>query len=86
MVVLTDGKANPDSPELAVREAQAATAGGMAVFAIGLGADADLDALRRMAGRPGWFYRATGSEQLEGIYEAIAVTIPCPAGQFWGAR
>jgi Mg-chelatase subunit ChlD len=88
MIVLTDGKANPESPELAVQQAQLAKADGIAVFTIGLGADADLDvdALQRMASQPSYYYHAPDADQLKGIYSQIAVAIPCPPEGFWGRR
>jgi Mg-chelatase subunit ChlD len=86
MVVLTDGRANPDSPDLAVQTGRAAAAHGIAVFTIGLGNEVDIDALERMASQAAYFYRAPKAEDLEGIYKAIAVAIPCPAGRFWGKR
>jgi RNA polymerase sigma factor (sigma-70 family) len=86
IIVLTDGRANPDSPELAVDAAAQAKAAGITVFTVGLGAELDFLALQRMASKPEYFYEAPDAGQLEGIYREIAVTIPCPPEAFWGRR
>ncbi|MFO7651905.1 MAG: VWA domain-containing protein, partial [bacterium] len=86
MIVLTDGRANPVGPAAAVREAAAARDAGVTVFTIGLGEDLDLDALRQMASKPEYFYRAPDGEDLMAIYKAIAVAIPCPREHYWGRR
>ncbi len=88
LIVLTDGKANPESPELAVHQAQAAKAEGIAVFTIGLGTEEniDVDALRRMASQPAYYYHAPDGEDLLGIYTAIAIAIPCNPESFWARR
>lgn len=86
MIVLTDGKANPEPPELAVARSDAAKAAGITVFTIGLGQDLDVAALEAMASGPGHFYWAPDAEGLTEIYGAIAEMLPCPAGQFWGRR
>ncbi|MFQ5510146.1 MAG: VWA domain-containing protein, partial [Leptospirillia bacterium] len=86
MVVLTDGRASPDGPEVAVAAADRAKAAGILIFTIGLGADLDRGALRQMASRPEWFYEAPDAEELAGVYSAVAVAIPCPPGTYWGRR
>ena len=86
MVVLTDGRANPDSPEVAVARAGEAKAAGIVVFTVGLGQELDFVALERMASRAEYFYHAPDAGELRAIYEAIAVEIPCPAGRYWGRR
>ena len=84
MVVLTDGRANPVPVAVAEAEAQGAKAAGTVLFTIGLGADLEEDALRRMASRPEFFYKAPDAEALTEIYRRIAVAVPCPGGSFWG--
>jgi hypothetical protein len=86
MIVLTDGRANPVPAEVAVEQARLAKESGIVVFSIGIGNDLDDDALRAIASRPEYFYRAPDAELLAEIYHAIAVTIPCPPAEFWGAR
>lgn len=86
MIVLTDGRANPVGPAAAVREAAVARDAGVTVFTIGLGEDLDLDALRQIASKPEYFYRAPDGEDLKTIYKAIAVAIPCPREHYWGRR
>jgi Mg-chelatase subunit ChlD len=86
LVLLTDGRANPEGPELAVAEAEAAKQAGVTVFTIGLGQELDVAALRQMASRPDGYHHAPDAEQLADIYRSIAVTLPCPAGQFWPQR
>jgi Mg-chelatase subunit ChlD len=86
MIVLTDGKANPLGPDAAVREADKAKADKITIFTIGLGEDLDLEALRAIASRRSYFYRAPDAEDLGDIYSKIAVEIPCPATDFWGRR
>jgi Mg-chelatase subunit ChlD len=86
MIVLTDGRANPVGPDAAVREGAAAKGEGVTIFTIGLGEELDLDALSAIASKPAYFYSAPDGEDLEAIYKAIAVAIPCPADTFWGRR
>jgi len=86
LVVLTDGRANPDGPDAAVDEARQAKQAGAIVYTIGLGEALDEAALAEMAGGGGRFYRAPDAEALAGIYREIAGTIPCPAEAFWGRR
>jgi Mg-chelatase subunit ChlD len=86
MVVLTDGRANPESPQLAVDAAGRAKAAGITMFTIGLGAELDFLALERMASQPGYFYQTLDAGGLEEIYRQIAVAIPCSAERFWGRR
>jgi Mg-chelatase subunit ChlD len=86
MIVLTDGRANPVPVSVAEAEAQAAKDAGIVLFTVGLGADLDTEALRRMASRPAYFYVAPDAEALAGIYRGIAVAIPCPVAAFWGQR
>ncbi len=86
MIVLTDGRANPVPVDVAIVEARLAKEAGVQLFTIGLGADLDAEALAQMASLPEWFYVAPDAEDLVDIYRAIAVTIPCPMGNFWGVR
>jgi hypothetical protein len=86
MIVLTDGLANPVPASVAVDEAAAAKTDQITIFAIGLGNELDEWALQAMASRPDYYYWAPDAEDLAGIYRRIAVTIPCPAGLFWGRR
>ena len=86
MIVLTDGRANPGPPELAIREADEANSAGVLVFTIGLGDDLDFDALVAMASRADMYYHAPDAEDLAEIYRRIAVSLPCTAKPFWGQR
>jgi collagen type VI alpha len=86
LVLLTDGRANPEPAEVAVERAAAAKADGITVFTIGLGNELDFDALARIASRPEFFYHAPDAADLAAIYAAIAVTVPCPRAAFWGGR
>jgi Mg-chelatase subunit ChlD len=86
MVVLTDGKNNPEPVAVAEAEATTAKADGIRLFMIGLGADVEQDALRRMASSTSDYFSAPDGEDLLAIYKAIAVAIPCPPEAFWGRR
>lgn len=74
VVLLTDGKpdggADPRSRSLA--EAQALRQAGVAVFAIGLGADVDRALLRELAGESSRYFEAPSAAELAGIYRQIA--------------
>jgi hypothetical protein len=80
MILLTDGRSNPDPPELAVQAATASKADGIIMFSVGLGSELDFAALERIASKPGYFFRAPRAEDLRTIYEEIAKEIPCPSG------
>jgi Mg-chelatase subunit ChlD len=86
MIVLTDGRANPDPVEWAVARASEAKSAGIVIFTIGLGNELDREALREMATTPDHFYHAPTADDLSDIYRQIAVEIPCPKEEFWGRR
>jgi Mg-chelatase subunit ChlD len=88
IVLLTDGKANPEPVETAIEEARLAKHEGATVFAIGLGSEDALDhaALQEIASRPSYYFRTADASALMAIYEAIAGVIPCPPERFWGGR
>jgi Mg-chelatase subunit ChlD len=88
IVLLTDGKANPEPVSDALAAAEAAKLSGTTVFVVGLGEPEALDdqALRMMASRPEYYYQTPNAEDLSRIYEEIGGVIPCPVGQYWGRR
>lgn len=95
VVLLTDGLPNrvptpvpSGSQEDTVRAAaRRAKDGGVALYTVGLGQPADIDAalLGDMASRPDMFFYAPDAEELAAIYAQIAYTIGCPGGRHdWG--
>jgi Mg-chelatase subunit ChlD/DNA-binding beta-propeller fold protein YncE len=76
-VILTDGQPTSSTQESAEAQATLLRAGGAALYAIGLGGDADGDFLRRLADRPDQYYYAPGPADLAIIYDRIAVRLPC---------
>jgi len=86
MIVLTDGRSNPVSPEVAEQRATEAKAAGITLFAIGLGPDVDRATMRRMATTPAHYYETPDAEALTAIYRRIAMRLPCPASTWWGGR
>ncbi len=86
LVVLTDGLANPVPVDAAITEARRAQALGQTVFTVGIGTDIDRAALAAMASAPAYAYETADGEGLAGALSAIAGTIPCPPGTFWGQR
>lgn len=84
VIVLTDGRNNPEPIASAVAAAGAVKAGGVRLFTIGLGEDVETDALREMASRPANYFFAPDGEDLAAVYRAIAGAFdPCPAERFW---
>ncbi len=83
IVLLTDGRSNPDPSQMALDAAARAKAAGIRVFTVGLGQDVEQDVLRAMASRPEDFFYAPDGEDLGAIYDAIAVAIPCPIRGWW---
>lgn len=77
IVLLTDGRA--DQPELVLPAAERARAQGIQIFAIGLGADEEVDfaLLLDLAGDPSRFFRAPSTADLRAIFERIAYTLRC---------
>lgn len=86
LVLLTDGRSNPQPAAEAVAGAAAAKATGIRVYTVGLGADLDEAALREMASGPDAYRHAPSAAELAAIYRAIAVDIPCPTDTFWAGR
>ena len=86
LILLTDGRSNPQPAGEAVARAAAAKATGIRIYTIGLGADLDEAALRDMATGPDTTFHAPSARELAAIYRGIAVDIPCPARLFWAGR
>lgn len=85
IVLLTDGRSNPDPSQMALDAAALAKAAGIRVFTVGLGQDVEQEVLRAMASRPEDYFYAPDGEDLGTIYDAIAVAIPCPIRGWWPA-
>ena len=86
LILLTDGRSNPQPAGEAVERAAQAKSAGIRLYTIGLGADLDEAALREMASGDEAYFHAPSGAALAGIYREIAVDIPCPYSAFWGGR
>ena len=64
----------PPASWLAKKATTKAKADGILLFTIGLGGDAEQDALRRMASSPTDYFYAPDGEDLLAIYKAIAAS------------
>jgi secreted protein with Ig-like and vWFA domain len=82
IILLTDGRSNPQPVADAVTSAAAAKARGVVIFTVGIGDDLDVDALRAIASQERYFFRSPDAADLEQIYSTIATLIPC-AGSYW---
>jgi uncharacterized protein YegL len=85
MVVLTDGRASVDE-EMVLGAAEAAKDYGILVVAVGFGSAIDRDQLRAIASSGDWYFEAVSSDDLTNVYERIAISLPCPANQYWPRR
>jgi len=77
MIVLSDGMPAEGTAGAALRSARDARAGGVELFVIGLGSDADLALLSLLAGAHERTFMAPGTSELAAIYEAIAGAVLC---------
>ncbi len=84
VILLTDGRTDAGTADRALAAAAALKNGKAAIYTIGLGADVDAAFLRQVATSPSMYLEAPTADQLAGIYDAIAGTLPCPGGVFWG--
>jgi Mg-chelatase subunit ChlD len=86
LVLLTDGRSNPEPSSAGVARAEAAREAGITIFAIGLGDDVDEAALSAIAGAPERYFRAPTAADLADVYRRIALRVPCPPAAFWARR
>ncbi len=78
IVLMSDGRQTED-PASALTAGAEARSGGILLYTIGLGADADGAALAAIAGDSGRYFYAPTPQQLAGVYQQIAASIPsCP--------
>jgi uncharacterized protein YegL len=85
IVLLTDGQQD-EEPERARAIASQARAALIPVYAIGLGDNVDRDFLISLTGQASRTFLAPSPGELVGIYEQIAVEVPCPPEVYWGKR
>ena len=84
MVVLTDGRPNPSSPQDALLAAQRARDEGIVLDVVGLGDDADGELLTRMAGSPERYHEAPDGEDLLALFADLAWRPPpCGGQRYW---
>jgi Mg-chelatase subunit ChlD len=83
LVLLTDGRSNPEPVATAEAAAAAAKSAGIRLFTVGLGPDVEADALARMASAPADAFIAPDAADLLRIYEQIATAIPCAPTASW---
>jgi nitric oxide reductase activation protein len=95
IILLTDGLPNQVPPAedgsvetTVLRAASAAKQAGIIVYTVAIGAPEDTNPklLIGCASTPDRYYYTPDPEDLEGIYRAIAHSIDCPPGAFWGGR
>jgi Mg-chelatase subunit ChlD len=84
VILLTDGRTDAGTSDRALAAAASLKSGKAAIYTIGLGADVDAVFLRQIASSPLMYLEAPTADQLAGIYEEIAGSLPCPGGVFWG--
>lgn len=79
IVILTDGEANwpldPGGVEYAEQNAEIAKGDGIIIYTIGLGDEINRESLMRIATEPNYYFEAATSQELEGIYEEIALAV-----------
>lgn len=77
VILLTDGRQDDGRVAAVLAAADRLTAGGAAVYTIGLGADVDAPLLALLAGRPARAHLAPKAADLARIYRDIAGDLPC---------
>jgi hypothetical protein len=83
VILLTDGRNNPEPVSSAIAQADAIKADGIRLFTIGLGQDIDAASLEQMASSPSDYTFAPDGEDLLRIYVQLAHAVPCaPEGFF----
>ncbi len=70
----------------AVAHARTARAGGVTIFTIRLGSDADAITLTAIADTPEQYFYSPDAADLAEVYGRIARLVPCLPGRFWGGR
>lgn len=83
MIVLTDGRANPIPVEVAAERAEAAKAGGVRIYTVGLGDEVEVDALRAIASESRMYRGAPDGDDLSAIYGEVTEEIACGDDPFW---
>ncbi|MBK6768287.1 MAG: VWA domain-containing protein [Ardenticatenales bacterium] len=86
VVLLTDGRSSPDTPEAAVAAADALRAAGATVFAAGLGAEVDRAALDGIAGGRGEARVVADGAALGVAFGSIGGRLGCRSVGNWGGR
>jgi uncharacterized protein YegL len=75
IILMSDGQPNrpaPDPQQAGIRSANSAKLGGVQLFTVGLGTDADKAYLRQLASGDADFYYSPSPDDLTHIYESIA--------------
>ena len=75
-MLITDGLNNA-GPDAVVTEAGRLKTSGVVIFAVGIGADADGDLLRRVADTPDAYYPSPDVGDLAAIHRRIAARLAC---------
>ncbi len=87
ILLLTDGRPSFDDEAGTLAAASRVRSAGIALYAIGLGADVNPALLEALAGSPDRYFAAPEADALAALYRRLAQLIPCPGGRHdWGQR
>jgi hypothetical protein len=86
MVILSDGKTNPNPGELAVTAARRAQGAGIVVYVVGYGPSLDERVLSAMASGASRYYPAYEPLAIRNILGDLTTHVLCPPSAFWGQR
>jgi uncharacterized protein YegL len=84
ILLLTDGRSTTPAFD-AIAQADQAKAGGIEIFAVGLGGEVDAPMLAAIASSPTHYYAAAGRAEVVAVFGAITRREHC-ADSTWGGR
>ena len=87
LVILSDGRVNPQYSEEVREAAAAANQRGVRIFTIGYGRDHDPEMLREISsealGSGQFFFDSPDEQSLKDAYDRLRIVVPCPPHLYW---
>lgn len=86
LIILSDGRVNPSSPDDAARAASIARRAGLTLYTVGIGPGEDRVLLAAMASGPARFLPASRPSDIVPVLADLVARVPCPPEAYWGSR